>query len=253
MSIIFTDDILREAYDILVTEFEESLENPLDIFQEVGKTDILNVLIDKINNVKLSYELDEDSLLKLNNLEEKIYSTVLTKFDKEINNFINDDDNKVNIFEDIEDISLKLLSLFIYNNFYLNRTKVLEEFIIGKILNDKTSFSKRYKTPDTIKDITYKAIRSELNTKNQECYIILMYLNEIISDILNDENITVSEILIFNNPTESEEELTELLFSNTNTDKLIGQILSQSLLKNNEFLNNFNSVIKTRMFNMFKN
>ena len=84
MSTIFTDDILREAYDILFTEFEESLENPLDIFQEVGKTDILNVLIDKINNVKLSYELDEDSLLKLNNLEEEIYSTVLTKFDKEI-------------------------------------------------------------------------------------------------------------------------------------------------------------------------
>lgn len=246
MSIIQPSDIIKESYDLLYTELDSTLKDTLGLFNGTSNNDILLALQVKLKNLRLNYSLDLDVLSEVTALEEEISSCILRAF---ANEFYNQEDDEIETKEvPINDISPALVANFIYKNFYLNRKQLLEDFVINKILNEKSSLAKRYKTSNTVKDITYKSIRSELkDVKNQDYYVVLMYSDEIIDDILLDEEITLEDIFQYSDLTELDIYLMEELFLNSKDNSIIASNLVNSL-KNCSVYDFFKSNLRNRLF-----
>ena len=205
-NLIIPNDLIREGYSIMETLFEDLLENPSELYVNENPLDIVSILLEKIDIVKKEYNLDYDIFNELCYLENEVYTKILDAFNKE---FLEDGEKVEDL---VESLSTRVLAMFIYNTFYLNRRSNILEYLVESTLNKRKSLVKQFKTPDTRWDLTYYAIRSGLKLNDNDYYVVLMFSNDIFDTFIGDEDVNINEYLLYSDIDEQFEEIISELF-----------------------------------------
>ena len=225
-------DLIQESYSVLSSELESILSNPEDLYTNVRLSDIMAVLLNRIDNIRLNYDIDSDQEEDLRTLSNTIYQTVIDAFKEEF------PDTADSIETEFQDGSNAFLSEIIYKYLYIGRRNLLLDYAVSTTLSKRTNLAKSYRTPDSKKDITYQAIRADFPIRNPDYYILLMNYSSICNDILLDENLDIMDIFNNTDLTEDEADTFERLFTGNGVE--VAKVIMSSLTKSfayPEFLN----------------
>jgi hypothetical protein len=227
-------DLISESYSVLATELESVLSNPKDLYSNVQLNDILALLTNKIDSIKFSYDIDEEQSDDLRTLANTSYQTIIDAFKAEF-------PETADVIEtEFNDSSNAFLAELIYKHLYIGRRSLLMAYLVDTTLRNRTTLAKSYRTPDSKKDITYQAIRSEFPIRNPDYYILLMNYNQICEDILTDENLDIMDIFNNTDLSEDESDALERLFTGNGVSAI--QEIMKSLISSfsySEFVSSY--------------
>jgi hypothetical protein len=227
-------DLIAESYSVLATELESTLSSPKDLYSNVQLNDILALLVNKIDNIKLSYDIDDEQSDELRTLANTSYQTILDAFKTEF------PETADAIETEFQDSSNTFLAEVIYKYLYIGRRSLLMTYLVDATLRNRAALAKSYRTPDSKKDITYQAIRSEFPIRNPDYYILLMNYSQICEDILTDENLDIMDIFNNTDLSEDESDALEQLFTGNGVSAI--QVIVKSLIESfsySEFVSSF--------------
>lgn len=204
---IITADLIREAYTIIETLFDDLLKRSEELYVTDTPLDVVSLLLEKIDIVKKDYSQDLDVLNQLKEVENEIYSRIINRFTEE---FISPEEEFIDLND--SNINIPTLALFLYNTFYLKRRINLLRYLVNSTINQKKALVKKFKTPSSKKDLTYQAIRNELRLDDNDYYILLMFSSDIFDTFVGDENTDVKEYILHSDISEEEEQIASKIF-----------------------------------------
>ena len=236
-------DAIRQNYEIIQEDIDQVLSDPRELFTTAPLSDSLGLLQNKVDAVRIGYELDYETQNDIRELQDSINTTVLTAFGKEFPMLVDAIDTN------FSGVSVTPITEFIYGQLYLLRKAHFMTFMLDFVLSNRANLAKRYKTPDSKKDIGYQKVRAEVTVRNPEYYLLILNSNELCDDILGDENTDISEIMTRIDLTEDQEEVAYSLFEHNGTEAF--QQLAKSLLTS-PYYDEFKSTFKVNLLNGIK-
>ena len=108
-------DIIRENYEILELELEDTLGNSGNLFSTTPLSDVLSVILGRLDAIRVNYQIDSETCAELRALESSIFGSVLTRFKEEFPEAAD------NLETNIADTSMRLAVDVIYRILYLSR------------------------------------------------------------------------------------------------------------------------------------
>lgn len=235
-------ELLSEPYSLLASELESVLSNPEDLYSNVHLNDMLSVIINKLDAIKFSYDLDADQLSELSACTATTYQTIIDAFKVEFPSTADA------IESEFPESSMPFLAEIIYKYLYIGRRQLLMNYLISTTIGKRVQLAKGFRTPDFKKDITYQAIRSEFPIKNPDYYVLLMNYNQLSLDILTDEGLDIMDIFNSTDLTEDEHDALTSLFNNNGVEAY--QEITKSLVASfsfQEFVSSFRFSLATEI------
>ena len=236
-------DAIRQNYEVIQEDIDQVLTDPRELFTSAPLSDSLGLLQNKVDAVRIAYELDYETQNEIRELQDTINNSVIAAFGKEFPMLADAiDTNTIGV-------SITPIAEFVYGQLYLLRKKHFMTFLLEYVLSNRSALAKRYKTADSKKDIGYQKVRAEVEVRNPEYYLLVLNSNEICDDILGDENTDILDMMQRIEFTEDEEMIYQSLFEYNGLEAY--QLFTNSLLTS-PYYDEFRSTFKVNLLNAIK-